>query len=150
VVHGAPYRFSDPARFSFAHGGKDRHPFPVPLKVYDETIRVLKSAMHKARLGQDEELGALRRLDDEARKLERVATGPSVEQLFAQERERSYSYGGRSVFGWEPPPARNTGVSPALSTPRQRSTPQQLRQSDGTPALPGFTDDGGAKRQRRR
>ena len=38
VVHGAPYRFTDPARFSFAHGGKDRHPFPVPLKVYDETL----------------------------------------------------------------------------------------------------------------
>jgi uncharacterized protein len=104
VVHGAPYRFSDPARFSFAHGGKDRHPFPVPLKVYDETIRVLKSAVHKARLGQDEELGALRRLDDEARKLERVATGPSVEELIARETERSHGYGGRSVFGWEPPP----------------------------------------------
>ena len=51
VVHGAPCRFSDPARFSFAHGGKDRHPFPVPLRVYDETIRVLKSAVQKARLG---------------------------------------------------------------------------------------------------
>jgi hypothetical protein len=105
VVHGAPYRFSDPARFSFAHGGKDRHPFPVPLKVYDETIRVLKSALHQARLGHEEELGALRRLDEEARKLERFATGPSVEELTAQEMERSYSYGGRSVFGWEPPPA---------------------------------------------
>jgi len=35
VVHGAPYRFTDPARFSVAHGGKDRHPFPVPLRVYD-------------------------------------------------------------------------------------------------------------------
>jgi hypothetical protein len=104
VVHGAPYRFSDPARFSFALGGKDRHPFPVPVKVYDETIRILKSAVHKARLGQDEELGALRRLDDEARKLERFATGPSVEELIAQETERSCSYGGRSVFGWEPPP----------------------------------------------
>src|SRR5262249_4351202 len=39
VVHGAPFRFSDPARFAFAHGGKDGHPFPVPLGVYDETIR---------------------------------------------------------------------------------------------------------------
>jgi hypothetical protein len=104
VVHGAPYRFSDPARFSFAHGGKDRHPFPVPLKVYDETIRVLKSAVHKARLGHDEELGALRRLDNEARKLERFATGPSLEDLIAQETASSFSYGGRSVFGWEPPP----------------------------------------------
>jgi hypothetical protein len=51
VVHGTPCRFTDPARFSFAHGGKDRHPFPVPIKVYDETIRVLKSAVQKARLG---------------------------------------------------------------------------------------------------
>src|SRR5439155_20257280 len=60
VVHGAPCRFTDPARFSFAHGGKDRHPFRVPLKVYDETITVLKSAVLKAKLGQDEELGALK------------------------------------------------------------------------------------------
>jgi uncharacterized protein len=60
MMHGASCRFADPARFSFAHGGKDRHPFPVPLKVYDETIKVLKSAVQKAKLGRDEELGALR------------------------------------------------------------------------------------------
>src|SRR5215831_18102402 len=111
VLHGAPCRFSDPARFSFAHGGKDRHPFPVPLKVYDETIRVLKSAVHKARLGHHEEMGALRRLDDEARKLERVATGPSVEELIAEELALSHSYGGRSVFGWEPPPSGGDAIS---------------------------------------
>src|ERR1700739_4762354 len=52
VMHGAPYRFTDPARFSFAHGGKDRHPFPVPIKVYDETIKVLKAAVQKTRLGR--------------------------------------------------------------------------------------------------
>jgi hypothetical protein len=102
VVHGAPCRFADPARFSFAHGGKDRHPFPVPIKVYDETIRVLKSAVRKAKLGRAEELGALKRLDDQARVLERHARGPSVEMLIAQEHTRSASYGGRSVFGWEP------------------------------------------------
>ena len=101
VVHGAPCRFSDPARFSLAHGGKDRHPFPVPLKVYDETIRVLKSAVHKAKLGQDDELAALQKLDRESRKLERVATGPTVERLISDEFEQSPSYGGRSVFGWE-------------------------------------------------
>jgi hypothetical protein len=100
VVHGAPYRFSDPARFSFAHGGKDRHPFPVPLRVYDETIRVLKSAVQKAKLGRDEELGALQRLDEQARRLEKHATGPSVPELIAEERKRSPEYGGRSVFGW--------------------------------------------------
>jgi hypothetical protein len=105
VVHGAPYRFSDPARFSLAHGGKDRHPFPVPLKLYDETIRVMKSAVRQARLGRDEELAALRRLDEQAQMLERHAGGPSVQELIAQERERSHAYGGRSVFGDEPPPA---------------------------------------------
>jgi hypothetical protein len=104
VVHGAPYRFDDPARFSLAHGGKDRHPYPVPLKVYDETIRVLKSAVQTAKLAREEELGALKRLDEQARMLERFATGPSVQDLIAQERERSHLYGGRSVFGWEPPP----------------------------------------------
>src|SRR4029079_9346627 len=67
VVHGAPCRFSDPARFSFAHGGKDRHPFPVPLRVYDETIRVLKSAVQKAHLGHTEEVSALQRLDHQSR-----------------------------------------------------------------------------------
>jgi len=104
VVHGAPYRFTDPARFSLAHGGKDRHPYPVPLKVYDETIRVLKSAVQTAKLGRDEELGALKRLDDQSRALERFAEGPSVQEVIAQERERSHRYGGRSVFGWEQPP----------------------------------------------
>jgi hypothetical protein len=62
VVHGAPYRLADPALFSLAHGGKDRHPYPVPIKVYDGTIRVLKSAVEKARLGREEQLVALRRL----------------------------------------------------------------------------------------
>jgi hypothetical protein len=85
VVHGAPCRFSDPARFSLAHGGKDRHPFPVPLKVYDETIGVLKSAVHKAKLGRDEELGALKRLDDQSRRLERYVTGPSLKEVVAGE-----------------------------------------------------------------
>ena len=105
VVHGAPYRFSDPARFSFAHGGKDRHPFPVPLKVYDETIRVLKYAVRKARLGRDEELGALQRLDAQARMLEGCPEGVSPEDLIAHERKLSHAYGGRSVFGWEQSPA---------------------------------------------
>jgi uncharacterized protein len=102
IVHGAPYRFSDPARFSVAHGGKDRHPFPVPLTVYDRTIDVLKTAVMKARLGQSEALAAIKRLDEQARLLERQASGPSVEALFASERNRSHEYGGRSVFGLEP------------------------------------------------
>jgi uncharacterized protein len=105
IVHGAPYRFSDPARFSIAHGGKDRHPYPVPLKVYDRTIAVLKAAVRKAKLGQSEELAAIKRLDEQARRLERHTSGPPVEALFANERARSHQYGGRSVFGAEPPPS---------------------------------------------
>lgn len=101
VVHGAPYRFADPARFSLAHGGKDRHPFPVPIRVYDETIRVLKSAVHKAALGHEEELAAIRRLDDQARQMEFFADGPPLDAHIATERAHSPTYGGRSVFGWE-------------------------------------------------
>jgi len=111
VVHGAPYRFTDPARFSFAHGGKDNHPFPVPLRVYDETIRVLKSAVHVSKLGREEELSALRRLDEQARLLERYASGPPVNELISQERERSHLYGGRSVFGWAAGELRSTSFS---------------------------------------
>ena len=99
VVHGAPYRFTDPARFSFAHGGKDRHPFPVPLRVYDQTIQVLKSAVQSAKLGREEELAALKRLDDQARFVERHTSSPPVEALITEERRLSHSYGGRSVFG---------------------------------------------------
>jgi len=101
VVHGAPYRFRDPARFSLAHGGKDRHPYPVPIKVYDETIRVMKSAVQNAKLGRDEEMAALKRLDDQARRLERTAQGPSLQSFIATERAASPELDGRSVFGWE-------------------------------------------------
>jgi len=102
VVHGAPCRFQDPARFSLAHGGKDRHPFPVPLRVYDETIRVMKSAVQKAKLGRQEELAALQRLDAEARRLELAASGPAFAAFVLRERDTSATYGGRSIFGWEP------------------------------------------------
>jgi hypothetical protein len=102
VIHGAPYRFSDPARFSLAHGGKDRHPYPVPVKVYDETIRVLKTAVHKAALGQSEKLDAIKRLDKQARHLENYITdGPSLDKIVAHEKSVSPMYGGRSIFGIE-------------------------------------------------
>jgi uncharacterized protein len=103
VVHGAPYRFQDPARFSLAHGGKDRHPYPVPIKVYDETIRVLKSAVQKAKLGNSDMLAALKRLDHQARQLESFANGPSLDAHILRERAASPEYSGRSVFGWEQP-----------------------------------------------
>jgi uncharacterized protein len=96
VIHGAPCRFNDPARFALAHGGKDGHPFPVPLKVYDETIAVLKRAVSSAKLGRGERLAAIKRLDDQARVIER-AQGPSFAQYIAAERENSPRYGGRMV-----------------------------------------------------
>ena len=88
--------FSDPARFSFAHGGKDGHPFPVPLTVYDETIAVLKRAVSNARLGRREELDAIRRLDAQARRID-VLQGPSFTEYVDIERAHSPGYGGRRV-----------------------------------------------------
>jgi hypothetical protein len=97
VVHGAPSRFSDPARFSFAHGGKDRHPFPVPIKVFDETIRLLKSAVDRAKLGSTESIAAIRRLDVQARLLESKVAGPAFESIVANELGKSMRLGGRTV-----------------------------------------------------
>ena len=97
------------------HGGKDRHPFPAPLKGYDETIRVMKTAVQKAKLGQDDRLAALEPLDDEARRVEKSGAGPPVADLIAEERRLSHSYGGRSVFGREPAPE-------ALDEPKPRLT----------------------------
>ena len=96
ILHGAPCRFSDPARFSLAHGGKDGHPFPVPLNVYDETIAVLKRAVSNARLGQREELDAIRRLDEQARRID-VLQGPSFDEYVDVERAHTAEYGGRRV-----------------------------------------------------
>ena len=120
VLHGTPCRFTDPARFSLAHGGKDRHPFPVPTKVYDHTIGVLKTAVRQAKLGREEQLQAIRRLDAQARRLESTATGPSVEAFLADERRHSHDYGGRSVFGWEPPAKAAATPAPAAKLPPSR------------------------------
>lgn len=97
VVHGTPSRFSDPARFSMAHGGKDGHPFPVPLRVYDETIRVLKSAVDRAKLGNADRLHAIQRLDTESRALEKAASGPAFNEYVRSERAKSSDYNGRTV-----------------------------------------------------
>lgn len=103
VVHGAPSRFADPARFSFAHGGKDGHPFPVPLAVYDETIGVLRTALERARLGREETLAALRRLDEQARCVDRAVAGPPFDALVAEETAAAALRGGRTVFDTPPP-----------------------------------------------
>lgn len=99
VVHGTPTRFSDPARFSFALGGKDRHPFPVPLKTYDESLAVLRRGLDAAKLGQTEKLDGFQRLDQLVRTVEkRYQPSASFDRLIAHEHAISSSLDGRSVF----------------------------------------------------
>jgi hypothetical protein len=99
VVHGAPARFSDPARFSFALGGKDRHPFPVPLKTYDETIEVLQRAVEAAKLGDADKIDGMKRLDRFVRAVEqRVQPVANLDAVVAHEQAISKSLNGRSVF----------------------------------------------------
>jgi hypothetical protein len=99
VVHGAPSRFDDPARFSFAHGGKDGHPFPVPLRTYDESIDLLRRSLDAARIGDRDKLDGMARLD---RFVRGVETHRSPEADFtatlAHERAISKSIGGRTMF----------------------------------------------------
>lgn len=122
VIYGAPYRFSDPARFSYAQGGKDGHPFPVPLRSFDETIRVLREAVNRAKLGNDDRISAIKRLDAQARKLERAAKGLPWDELVARERRDSHRYGGMTVMG------------PAKKPSRQRASRSQSKQL-GLPGL---------------
>jgi hypothetical protein len=107
VIHGAPSRFSDPARFSFAHGGKDGHPFPVPVKVYDETIKVLKTSVEKARIGDKDKHQAIKNLTLIAQQMEKgfEPLPEAFNRVLDNEREESYKYGGRTVFGKSKPPS---------------------------------------------
>jgi uncharacterized protein len=105
VIHGTPSRFTDPARFSFAHGGKDGHPFPVPLKVYDETIHVLKNAVEKAKIGLSDKQKAIRQLSTLAQTIEKnFEPKPFFEEVMQKERDDSYKYNGMTVFGKAEPP----------------------------------------------
>src|SRR5579862_1120231 len=99
VVHGAPSRFSDPARYSLAHGGKDGHPYPVPRRIYDETIRVMKDAVAKAKLGASDRLFAIRRLDAEVRRLEQCPGTIDFDAFVESEWKRSPSWEGMMVGG---------------------------------------------------
>jgi hypothetical protein len=103
VVHGAPSRFSDPARFSFAHGGKDRHPFPVPLKTYDESLNFLRTSLDAAKLGGRDKLDALRRLDRFVRGVEiELQPQADFDAVMAHEEAISPSLDGRSVLDDKP------------------------------------------------
>jgi len=112
VIYGTPARFDDPARFSFAHGGKDGHPFPVPTLVYDETISVLKASVDKSRLGHSDKLDAVRKLSELSYKAEAgFEAERDLEPIIRQERENSWKYGGRTVFGHAPAPNKNNQLS---------------------------------------
>jgi hypothetical protein len=103
VVHGAPSRFSDPARFSFAHGGKDGHPFPVPLKTYDESLNFLRSALDVAKIGDKDKLGGFRRLDGFVRAVQaRREPQAHFDAVIAHEKAISPSLDGRSIFDDKP------------------------------------------------
>jgi hypothetical protein len=104
VVHGAPSRFSDPARFSFAHGGKDGHPFPVPLKTYDESLAVLRRSLEAARLGDTQKMDGFRRLDRLTRTVEEGRDPfADFDATLAHEHTISASLEGRTVFDDRPP-----------------------------------------------
>jgi hypothetical protein len=105
IIYGTPSRFTDPARYSFAHGGKDGHPFPVPLKVYDETINVLRTSIAKARLGMNEKQQAIKQLSTLAQDVEgSFIPKPFFDDVVKKEKEESYKYGGMTVMGKEPAP----------------------------------------------
>ena len=100
VIHGTPSRFSDPARFSFAHGGKDGHPFPVPTSVYDETIEVFNKAIHRAKMGDNDKSDALKNLSKISQEMEKNYTPSNYfDDWVEHERNTSYKYGGKTVYG---------------------------------------------------
>lgn len=108
VIHGTPSRFSDPARFSFAHGGKDGHPFPVPLNIYDQTIETFDKALHLAKIGDKEKSDALRNLSKMAERMEKnFIPNDRFDDIIQKERDNSYLYGGKTVMGDAKKPDKN-------------------------------------------
>jgi len=107
VIHGTASRFTDPARFSFAHGGKDGHPFPVPVDVYDETISTLQNAVYKAKIGATDKADAIKKLHEMAVRAEKdFVPNNNFDQLIEKERADAWKYGGRTVFGKSKPPTQ--------------------------------------------
>lgn len=100
IIHGTPSRFTDPARFSFAHGGKDGHPFPVPTKTYDQTIEILRAALEKAKLGLNDRNEAIKNLALAAQAIEKnFMPNANFYKVIEKERRESHRYGGRTVLG---------------------------------------------------
>lgn len=122
VIHGTKSRFEDPARYSFAHGGKDGHPFPVPTKVYDKTISTLRTAVEKAKIGHSDRARALKRLHEQAQKIEGTfVPNNNFEKLIEKEWAESNLFGGRTVFDQKDKPRKKLKKTGQLSLfPKQR------------------------------
>src|SRR5205085_2819047 len=121
VIHGAPSRFSDPARFSFAHGGKDGHPFPVPLRTYDESLAILRRSLSSAHLQHTEKIEAFRRLDRSTQKIEaQLEPLADFTAALSHEREISAQLGGRTVFD---DTRRQTSINNTVLEPQYRLFP---------------------------
>lgn len=111
VVHGTPSRFKDPARFSFAHGGKDGHPFPVPTKTYDEVISTMQTAVQRAKMDSTDKAQALKKLHEIAVRAEQdFIAADNLQEVIEKEISESWQYGGRTVFGEAKRPRRAKGV----------------------------------------
>lgn len=112
VIHGAPSRFSDPARFSFSHGGKDGHPFPVPLHTYDETISILQKGIEKSKIGNSDKLKTVEKLHRMVAETEKNFTPDfDFDAVVEDERRNSFRFGGKTVMGDTKPPTGGIQLS---------------------------------------
>ncbi|MFZ4929231.1 DUF763 domain-containing protein [Chryseobacterium sp. Mn2064] len=115
IIHGAPSRFVDPARFSFAHGGKDGHPFPVPTHTYDESIYILRKGIEKSKLGNSDKLNSLNKLHQIVAKAEQDFTPDfDIQEIIEEERQNSWQFGGKTVFGDARKPDSSQGIQLSL------------------------------------
>ncbi len=120
VIHGTPSRFKDPARFSFAHGGKDGHPYPVQTKVYDETLSELKNALDRSKIGFSDKKQAFKNLSRISREMEKNfnPNQADYDKFISKEKAESHLYGGRTAYGKSRPP-KNQGKKKDNNGPRQ-------------------------------
>jgi hypothetical protein len=99
IIYGTPFRFEDPARYSFAHSGKDGHPFPIPTKVYDESIYTLRTAVEKVKIGHSDKQKAIKSQTTTAQKIEKnFIPNDNFGKLIEKEWKERHLFGGRTVF----------------------------------------------------
>ena len=102
VIHGTASRFSEPARFTFAHAGKGGRPFPVPTKVYDQTIETLKNSVEKAKIGDNDKQNAIKKLTELAQKSEENFTpNNNFEALIKKENDEAWKYEDKTINGFQ-------------------------------------------------